>query len=586
MTRLSSERQSIVPAVVMICFTILLVLMLVLRVYQADRDLGHLRVSERQARLAAESGVDYTLEQIRHLIATTDRVGSPEVLTSHFFSSQIEADRWITFGQRSDAAFRVLGIRKVHPVNNPGAPLLNENYQFQLIVEGRSGVHKYSTSAIIQLYDLVKSFAVFSSLDEYYYGNPIQPWIESSGGLDYFIQANQQLFATGKLSRLGVAQDAEILHKMFRLQGADPFNAIEGGSKLPTNYGSVYFRGGESMCRGPIYCETPVVVDSHVFWGPVQTAWYFYRRGSSQPRINQGNTVVAVNSSKRVQKVIDTLEGKNPSDMLIDRDAAIYSSHIPPWRPEFNYFRQLSRDRGIYIDAQGRGFLNGKPFDTDYHSGETMMYSDSYILPVSTRWEQDELNKEFVVLSTDANYDGYNNISAQNLQGARLVFSERSVFLRGGIGNDLIIVTPGHIFITGPTNVDSNLNLMLVAAQGTALSTADLENFIKENRPTESFIDAAREWHINAVIYKPGSGVYTSAKVGQGDSPINFRNIFGGKSLRVKISGACVGGNLQRWLDNTERGAMQVEWRPESVDRLMIRPITANVLTLRSQALY
>lgn len=583
MSRTPEEKHSLIPVLVMVGFTLLLVAALIFRVYRADRDLGMLRLVERQARLASESGINYAIEKMRQIIINSDRAANPAALTGEFFSDQIENDKWISFGQKSDSFFRVLSIRKLVNNDNTATPLLNEGLQYQVLTEGRCGGYRYSTAAVIQLYDLVKSFAAFSSLDEYYYGTPIQPWVERSGGLEPFVEANSELFDSGRITRMGICHDPVLLHKLFMSEGTSPFAVASNTIQINENFAGKYFRGGESPCLGPLYCESPVVVDSHIFAGPVQTALYFYRRGNAQPRILSGNTAVAMNSSLRMQHAVDSLEGKNPSDALVDRDANLYASFIPPWRPDFTYLRELSKTRGIYIDADGKGFINEKPIDIDYHPGEAHLYSDSYRGPNSRMYEQDQLDEKYIVLSTETHFKGFNNISVANLQGARLIFSERSVYLRGDIGTDLVIVTPGHIFLTGPTNIDSNLNLLLVGGEGTALSTVDLEKIIQENNSGSEFVNAAREWLIRAVIYKPGAGVYTTESRPQKGEPISFRRLFSGQSLKIRIHGACIGGNLQRWIDNTEPDSLKITHDPTAADRLALKPLSLNLLRLRSR---
>lgn len=452
MSKIPDEKQSMIPLLVMICFTLSLVVALFYRVYSADRDLGMIRISERQARLAAESGVNYAIEKMRAAVVASDRAADPAVLTSLFFSENIESSSWIKFGQKNIAAFRVISIRKLPDGNKEKSSLIDEDLQYQVIAEGRCGGFHYSTAAVVQFYDLVKTFAVFGSLDEYYYGIPIQPWVERSGGLEEFVDTNPEIFASGRLSRFGICYDPVLLHQMYKPDGDDPFNPIGGKLKLSSNYGRIYTRAGESPCRGPLYCESPVVVDSHNFFGPVQTALYFYRRGTSQPRISLGNTAVAMNSSLRMQHAVDSLEGRNPDDVLVDRDSDYYRAYIPEWRPDFNALRIMARERGIYIDAEGQGFINNAEIDVDYHPGEAQLYSDSYRGPNSVHLEQDQFAKKHIVLSSDNNFSGYNNISGENLRGTRILFSERSIYLRGDIGTDLVVVTPGHIFITGPTN--------------------------------------------------------------------------------------------------------------------------------------
>ncbi|MDD3148242.1 MAG: hypothetical protein PHD82_13150 [Candidatus Riflebacteria bacterium] len=123
----------------------------------------------------------------------------------------------------------------------------------------------------------------------------------------------------------------------------------------------------------------------------------------------------------------------------------------------------------------------------------------------------------------------------------------------------------------------------MIAGEGTAISTVDLETHIREAKPGADFINAAREWLIKAVIYKPGAGVYTAESRPQKGTPINFRRLFAGESLKIRIQGACIGGNLQRWLDNTEPGTLLIQHVPGGCDRLSLRPISLNVLRLRTR---
>ena len=291
-----------------------------------------------------------------------------------------------------------------------------------------------------------------------------------------------------------------------------------------------------------------------------------------------------MNSSPRIQQTSGNIEQRNLTKYFPDRDSIKYSSFIPSWRPDFEHLRQQSKEYGIYIDAEGKGYLNGEQLDVDYHPGVVTMYSDSYLTSNSAAYEQDELKDEkYIVLASDLNYNGYNNIDGTNLQGAKLIFSERSVYIRGDIGSDLVIVTPGHIFVTGPTNIDSNLNLFLLAAEGTAVSTVDLENVVAQNNPSPNFVEAAREWIIRAIIYKPGAGIYSTASRIQKDTPISFRGIFAGKSLKLHIIGSCIGGNLQRWINNTENNSLIIEHDPSSAERLGVTPVTANLLRLRTR---
>ncbi|MBQ2592810.1 MAG: hypothetical protein II567_05980, partial [Candidatus Riflebacteria bacterium] len=358
--------------------------------------------------------------------------------------------------------------------------------------------------------------------------------------------------------------------------------------QIVENYGAFFKRGGVSPCNGPIYCGLPVVVDNHEFNAPAQTALYFYHRPGTTPMLKEKdtNSVRMMYSSPRIQYTSGNIEKRNLTKNFVDRDSIKYSSYIPSWRPDINHLRELSKNRGIYINNEGKGFQNGNPIEVDYHPGIITMHSDSYLTPNSSKYEMDELKDEkYIVLASDVKYNGYNNVDGANLNGAKLIFSERSVYIRGEIGTDLIVVTPGHIFVTGPTNIDSKLNLFLVAAQGTAISTVDLEEVIKKNNPTSEFIDAAREWNIRAVIYKPGAGVYSAASLDNKDrdKKIDFLGVVGGKSIKLHIIGSCIGGNLQRWIDNTEVNSLVIDHDPTSAERLAVSPVTANVLKLRTR---
>jgi hypothetical protein len=582
MNRQNAEKHSVVPIVVMLSFILLLLAALVFRVYRADRDLGEVRIAERQARLAAESGSHYAVEKMRSILNHTDRTANTRILTTNFFANSLDIDVWKSYGLKTDCSFRIVGIRKLGDDDMAETPLIDESLRFQVISEGRCGRHRYTNAVVVQLYDLSATFAVFESLDEFYYGRPIQPWVEKAESLEAFVEQNSELFEAGVLDRMGICYDPALLYKMFVPDGQDPFKSSDG-SKMVGNFGSRWFKYADSPCRGPLYCQTPIVVDSHKFFGPVQTALYFYRRGNSQPGIELGNTAVALNSSYRLHDAANRAEGRNPPDVIIDRDSALYSSFIPEWRPDFAFLREFAKKNGIYVDELGRGFKAGAPTSVDYHPGENHLYSDSYLTANSVSNEQDEIKDQHIVLSTDTRFNGFNNLSSENLGGARIIFSERSVYLRGEIGSDLVIVTPRHIFLTGPTNVDSNLNLFLVAGNGTALSTVDLEKYINENNPEPEFVDAAREWLINALIYKPGAGVYTTQSRSHKTGPVNFRSVFSGKSLKVRIYGGCIGGNLLRWIDNLEPDSLSITWNREAASRLPVKPVSVNILRMRTR---
>ena len=587
MAMLTDKKQSLIPIFVMVGFSLLLIGSLLVKVYQADRDLGQLRSDKYQARLAAESAINYAVTKMCESIRTSDRPVEPSVLTAIFFEDRIPIDEWIKLGVKTKSYFRITSIRKLSIEDDENTKLIDEAQQYQIIAEGRCGLHCYSTAAIVQLYDLAKLFGVFQSLDEYYYGNPLVRYVSAFGSFNEFYKANREIFDSGRITSQGKILDPKLLISMYQQDGKSPFVTPES-SKILDNYGAFFNRGGVSPCNGPIYCGLPVVVDSHEFKAPVQTALYFYHRPGTEPVLKEKDTnyVRMMYSSPRIQHTSGNIEKRNLTKNFVDRDSIKYSSYIPSWRPDINHLKDLSKKRGIYIDSEGKGYQNGNPINVDYHPGVITMHSDSYLTPNSSKYEMDELkNEKYIVLASDVKYEGYNNIDGANLNGAKLIFSERSVYIRGEIGTDLIIVTPGHIFITGPTNIDSKLNLFLVAAQGTAISTVDLEDIIKKNNPTPDFIDAAREWNIRAVIYKPGAGVYSAASLDNKDSNtrINFLGIVGGKSIKLHIIGSCIGGNLQRWIDNTEFDSLVIDHDPDCAERLAVTPVTANILKLRTR---
>ena len=82
------------------------------------------------------------------------------------------------------------------------------------------------------------------------------------------------------------------------------------------------------------------------------------------------------------------------------------------------------------------------------------------------------------------------------------------------------------------------------------------------------------------------SRIYSSAslaKSNDGKTRINFRGVIGGRSLKLHITGSCIGGNLQRWLDNTETNSLVIDHDPSSAQRLAVSPVTANILRIRTR---
>ena len=68
MSQRNKGKQSIIPVVIMTGFTLLLLGALAFRADQSDKDLGMIRISERQARLAAEAGVQFALDKILEIV--------------------------------------------------------------------------------------------------------------------------------------------------------------------------------------------------------------------------------------------------------------------------------------------------------------------------------------------------------------------------------------------------------------------------------------------------------------------------------------------------------------------------------------
>lgn len=585
MSQTQENKHSFFPIYVMIAFSLLLIGALFYRVYLADKDLGELKIEKIQARLAAESGINYAIARINDSINFSQQSFGGEILSSTDLSNILEKQDWLPLSSKANASFRIVSVRKVDTDDDKATPLIDEGLRYRILSEGKCRNHRYTTNAIIQLYDLSKTFGVFQSLDEFYYGTPIRPWIEVCGSLEKFINANRNLFIENKLNRFGLCLDADLLLKIFTPDLPSPFKQAEGEKIISGNFGKYYRKIAISPSFGPLYSSYPIIIDSHTFNDALQSALYIYKRPQNQAKINFENRLTAVNSSLRVQKAADRIESKNSNNFIVDYDSEGYKSFIPNWRPNIEYLRELSKSRfGIYIDETGKGHQNGKPMSVDYHPGSGDFFSDSYMGPNSPKVEHDKLiANKYIVLASDGKYDDYNNLSIANLNGARILFSERSIFIRGEIESDLVIVTPGHIFITGPTNIDSNLNLMLIGEQGTAISATDLQEVIATKKPSKDFIDAAREWIIKAIIYKPGAGVYASTLPGNSEGEINFRGLFDGKSLKLKIKGSCIGGNLQRWIDNTELDSLRIEHLQNSAERLCLRPLSANILKIRTE---
>ncbi|HEY9071108.1 MAG TPA: hypothetical protein VIV61_12695 [Candidatus Ozemobacteraceae bacterium] len=579
----SAERLATFPVLVMTGFTGLLFLVLAARVYMSDRDLALDRVREHQARLAAESGIHFALARVRNALVQPEPAILPGAIVPQAFESAVQIGRWRRIGGQTEAWFRVAEIRRVQLPDRLETPLIDESCQLQVTAEGRCGWHLAQTTAVVQLTDLVRTFGAMNSLNMYYYGTPLQPWIDRAGSLEAFMALNPGPFRTGALSPRGLIFDPRLLARVYQPAGEEPFLLASGTQPVGGSYGRFFAREGESPCRGPVYCQTPIVVDTHRFFGPVQTAGWLFRRGGAKPVIDDGRTVVALTSSRRVQLATDNLEGEMPPGSFVDQDASPNSSFVASWKPDFAALKAAAKRTGIYIDENGKGFYRGEAVDTDYHPGDHHLFSETYVDAATVGLEQDEVEGGYVVLSTAARYGERNNLDAVALRGARLVFSERSVYIRGEIGGDLLIVTPKHIFLTGSTNDEGPFSLFLVAGAGVALSTTDLENHVAEKKPSQSFISAAVKWKIRAVIYKPGAGWYGSwSSSPSGGKQVWPSGLLGGRVFTVTIEGACIEGNLKRWIDHAAPDGVRIEWKPAAADRLPVQPITANLLRMKT----
>ena len=232
MAKLTDKKQSLIPIFVMVGFSLLLIGSLLVKVYQADRDLGQLRSDKYQARLAAESAINYAVTKMCESIRTSDRPVEPSVLTAIFFEDRIPIDEWIKFGVKTKSYFRITSIRKLSIEDDENTKLIDEAQQYQIIAEGRCGLHCYSTAAIVQLYDLAKLFGVFQSLDEYYYGNPLVRYVSAFGSFNEFYKANREIFDSGRITSQGKILDPKLLISMYQPDGKSPFVTPESHRHL------------------------------------------------------------------------------------------------------------------------------------------------------------------------------------------------------------------------------------------------------------------------------------------------------------------------------------------------------------------
>ncbi|MFZ2959833.1 MAG: hypothetical protein WA705_23390 [Candidatus Ozemobacteraceae bacterium] len=570
------------PIAVMIGFFCLLCFSMAGKVYLIDRELAARRLALVEARLAAEASLHAGLVKIRKSMGESGDL-IPRL------TSEILPTAWRRFGQMTDGAFRLVEMRNLPGIDDPSTLLVDEAALFRITGEGKSGGDFYRAWGIIGTVPIVKKFAVFNSLNEFYYGRPIQPWVRESGSLDEFRRVNAALFENGRLNTRGLSYDPDLLVKMFRPQGPDPFQLPDGKAPFQGNFGSMFYtRAGDSPCWGPLYCRTPMVVDGHLFHGPVQTASYLFRRGTGQARIQQKDgTVYAVPSSRRIQLAVDHLEGDLPAGPFTDADTFPKTAYLSPWRPDFASLRAYARKEGVYIDGNGKGFLRGEPMAANFHFAVRKLYSEAYLTSVSPRLVQDEVIDGTITLSTPSKFGNHNNLDAPELKSVRVLFSETSIFLRGEIGADLMVVTPRHLFLTGSINNERSFNLFLVGGEGASLATNDLEDFLYESGATPETAVAARQWEIHAVLYKPGAGWYGnwSRPMDVSDIPVPD-GLGNGRRVSVLIRGACLEGNLSRWIEHASPEGVKIEWRPDAIDRLPFQPVSVNMFRSRVSPLF
>ncbi|MBF0546769.1 MAG: hypothetical protein HQM08_20145 [Candidatus Riflebacteria bacterium] len=565
------------PLTMMILFFFFLCVVLALRVYFLDSELATRQISEIQAMLAGQAGVHIGITRIRQEIAKEGGTRLPVV-------EDLMSPRWRPIGLFSDSGCRILEVRPLPGVDNPATPLIDESSLYRIESEGRSGSSNYRVWGTIGIIPIVKRFAVFNSLNEYYYGKPLLPWIQEFGNLENFRKSNFSLFQSGILNNFGVCYDPDFLIKLFKTGEPDPFNPPTGKDKFKGNYGTMFFsREGPSPCNGPLYCQTPIVIDNHQFFGPIQTASYLYRRGTSRPSLKVANSVLAIPSSRRIQKILDNLEAELPEGPFVDADSTPKTAFLTTWKPDYESIRQKAKKDGLYIDPQGRPYLRGEKLDMDYHFENQQIFSESYLTSNESEWRQDEISGGFVTLATANRFDGKNNLAAEVLKGVSVVFSENSVFIRCEIGGDMVLCTPRHILLTGSVNSESGFNLLMIAGNGIGISTKDLEKYIEEQKPPLETIQAATQWIINAVLYRPGAGWYGSwaHQLSQGQS-LNPASEGKGEKVSLKIVGACIEGNLQRWFDNAGKDGIKVDWKPTAVDHLPFVPVSVNLLRIRT----
>lgn len=511
--------------------------------------------------------------------------GDLSAVAAELLPSRLRGGEWVEGGGDAPGRFRINDLKLIPSIDDLNTIFLNESQQLFVDISGESVGASAHLRGIIQVTDLVETFAVTNSLNEFYYGQPLQFWASNTGGIEPLLEANPEAFAPGRINSQGICFDPEWLIKLFKPAGEDPFRPVGDLTSAPRNYGSMFFsRSGDSLCKGPIYCSTPVVVDSHTFWGPVLTAGLFYRRTGAQPKVQLENSTFALVSSKRVQMALESLEGDLPREVQADRDSYPRVAPIPGWRPDFGLLRDYARHHGLYIDKAGVGYLRGEKVDIDYHLRQQDLRSESYTTPVLPGRQFDRLTEAFVTLATRKRFGDRNNLDADALKGARVLFSENSVFLRGQVGDDLVIATPRHILLTGSVNEELvDRQLFLIAGEGVGVATHDLQAFIGAQNPDAEMMKQVRNWVVRAIIYKPGAGWFCDWQKSH-DDPADFspQDQVPGQKVAIQIVGACLEGNLNRWVNCAAMEGIRVFWKPRALSRLPVNPRTASVFRLKS----
>lgn len=573
------------PLIVMIIVILIFFGIAFLRIYYLDKTQIIKQIYNIQAKYAAESGLIIFTQHIQNLL--NEKIPTPtkpdEILS--MLLDECKHFDWKNCGFKNSSKFKIANIRKLPLVDDIKTPFLDEGQLYAIECIGVCGEFKYQSSGILSFINLFKHYAVVNSLNEYYYGKPLQKWITIHGNLDNFISANKEIFEKGYFSINGLCHSPEWLYKLYGLGLPDPFAPSIDGKYLSANYSPLFSIGTKSICLGPLYCRTPIIVDKHEFEGPVKTSSYLFVRDQNKAFIKNSNTNIKLYSSYRIQEVQKKIEGENILEWLSDRDSVGTGKIRHYWRPNFNTLRIYAKEHGIYISEDGIGYVKGKKVETNYFPQKVKIISEVYTTPLGIMPEQDVEEGTVITLASSRKFQNYNNMSRENLHNSNLVFSENSIFIRGDIENDVIIVTPKKIFITGSINKYSKSRVFLIAGLGVAISTHDLENVIQSNKEDQAFISSALKWQINAYIYKVGGGVYSS----------NFENFqkkyeYDGKKvldyqLNIAINGATIEGNINRWIKALGEKNIIITWNANDLEKLIYLPVSVNLIQLKTDAL-